>query len=177
MVEIIETIIQAVWLMLPAYISNPTAVVFGGGTPIDFGKNWKDGKRILGDGKTFRGLIGGTACGVIIGLIQMQFTPSWFLGDFTLLVIFSLSFGALLGDSVKSFFKRRLGYNRGMKMPFIDQLDFVAGAWVVTYLLEPQWFTQNFTLGIIIVILVLTPVLHRITNIIGYYMKLKKEPW
>ena len=177
MVEIIETIIQAVWLMLPAYISNPTAVVFGGGTPIDFGKNWKDGKRILGDGKTFRGLIGGTACGVIIGIIQMWFPPFDFLGNFTLLAIFSLSFGALLGDSVKSFFKRRLGYNRGMKLPFIDQLDFVAGAWVVTCLLELQWFTQNFTLGIIIVILVLTPVLHRITNIIGYYMKLKKEPW
>ena len=177
MAEIIEIIIQALWLMLPAYIANPAAVVFGGGTPIDFGKNWKDGKRILGDGKTFRGLIGGTACGVILGIIQMQYSPSDFLGSFTLLAIFSLSFGALLGDSVKSFFKRRMGYDRGGKLPIVDQLDFVAGAWIVTYMLEPEWFMENFTLQILIVILVLTPLLHRVTNIVGYYMKLKKEPW
>lgn len=177
MAGITEIIIQAVWLMLPAYISNPTAVVFGGGTPIDFGKNWKDGKRILGDGKTFRGLIGGTICGLVIGIIQMQYVPFEYLGKFTLLAVFSLSFGALLGDMVKSFFKRRLAYERGMKLPFIDQLDFVAGAWVLTYLLEPKWFSGNFTFWIIIVIIVLTPILHRITNIIGYHMKLKKEPW
>ena len=177
MAGITEIIIQAMWLMLPAYIANPTAVVFGGGTPIDFGKNWKDGKRILGDGKTFRGLVGGTACGVIIGIIQMKYAPFGFLGGFTLLAIFSLSFGALLGDMIKSFFKRRLGFNRGMKMPLIDQLDFVAGAWVLTYLLEPEWFSANFTFWIIVVILMLTPVLHRLTNIAGYYMKLKKEPW
>lgn len=177
MAVITEIIIQALWLMLPAYIANPSAVVFGGGTPIDFGKNWKDGKRILGDGKTFRGLIGGTVCGVILGIIQMRFSPFDFIGDFTLLAIFSLSFGALLGDSVKSFFKRRMGYDRGGKLPLVDQLDFVAGAWIITYLLEPQWFIQNFTFGTIIVILVFTPLLHRITNIIGYYMKLKKEPW
>lgn len=177
MAGITEIIIQALWLMLPAYIANPAAVVFGGGAPVDFGKNWKDGKRILGDGKTFRGLIGGTACGVIIGIIQMLYSPSGFPGEFKLLAIFSLSFGALLGDMVKSFFKRRTGYERGEKLPFIDQLDFVAGAWIVTYLLEPEWFLENFTFWIIIVIIVLTPVLHRITNIIGYYMKLKKEPW
>ena len=177
MAEIIEIIIQALWLMLPAYIANPAAVVFGGGTPIDFEKNWKDGKRILGDGKTFRGLIGGTACGVILGIIQMQYSPFEFLGGFTYLVIFSLSFGALLGDSVKSFFKRRMGYERGGKLPLVDQLDFVAGAWIVTYMLEPEWFMENFTLQILIVILVLTPLLHRVTNIVGYYMKLKKEPW
>lgn len=177
MAGIIEIITQAVWLMLPAYISNPTAVVFGGGTPIDFGKNWKDGKRILGEGKTFRGLIGGTICGLIIGIIQMQYVPFEYLGNFTLLAVFSLSFGALLGDMVKSFFKRRLSYDRGMKLPFIDQLDFVAGAWVLTYLLEPEWFSGNFTLWILIVVIVLTPILHRVTNIIGYHMKLKKEPW
>lgn len=177
MAGITEIIIQALWLMLPAYIANPAAVVFGGGAPVDFRKNWIDGKRILGDGKTFRGLIGGTACGVIIGIIQMLYSPSGFPGEFTLLAIFSLSFGALLGDMVKSFFKRRIGYERGEKLPFIDQLDFVAGAWIVTYLLEPEWFLENFTFWIIIVIIVLTPALHRITNIIGYYMKLKKEPW
>ena len=33
------------------------------------------------------------------------------------------------------------------------------------------------TLPILIVILILTPVLHRSVNIIGYRIKVKKEPW
>ncbi len=170
-------ILKASWLMLPAYIANPTAVVFGGGTPIDFGKNWKDGRRILGDGKTFRGLIGGTVCGIIIGLIQMQVPPQFSLGAFTLGAIVALSFGALLGDIVKSFFKRRLGLARGAKFPLVDQLDFVAGAWIMVYIVDPKWFTDNFTFWIMITVIVFTPILHRLTNIFGYYIKLKKEPW
>jgi len=47
MYEIFKIIGQAIWLMLPAYTANPMAVVFGGGTPIDLGKKWIDGKRIL----------------------------------------------------------------------------------------------------------------------------------
>lgn len=172
---VIVVIAKAVWLMLPAYIANPTAVVFGGGTPIDFGKNWRDGRRIFGNGKTFRGLLGGTACGIMTGLIQMQFSPAW--APFTLTVIITLSFGALLGDILKSFFKRRLGLERGAKFPLVDQLDFVAGAWVLTYIFSPQWFSDNFTFWIIITVILLTPILHRITNILGYIVKLKKEPW
>ncbi|MCZ7379960.1 MAG: CDP-2,3-bis-(O-geranylgeranyl)-sn-glycerol synthase [Candidatus Methanoperedens sp.] len=170
-------ILKASWLMLPAYIANPTAVVFGGGTPIDFGKNWKDGRRILGDGKTFRGLIGGTVCGIIVGLIQMQAPSQFSWGAFTLAAIVALSFGALLGDIVKSFFKRRLGLARGAEFPLVDQLDFVAGAWILSYIVEPKWFIENFTFGIIITVIIFTPILHRLTNIIGYYAKLKKEPW
>jgi CDP-2,3-bis-(O-geranylgeranyl)-sn-glycerol synthase len=174
---IIVTVIKASWLMLPAYTANPTAVVFGGGKPIDFGKNWRDGRRILGDGKTFRGLFGGIACGIIIGLIQMQISPLWYLGIFTFTSVITLSMGALLGDIVKSFFKRRLGLKRGAKFPLVDQLDFVVGAWILTYIFDPVWFTDNFTFWIIITVLILTPLLHRLTNILGYYLKLKKEPW
>ncbi|MDP2766127.1 MAG: CDP-2,3-bis-(O-geranylgeranyl)-sn-glycerol synthase [Candidatus Methanoperedens sp.] len=163
--------------MLPAYIANPTAVVFGGGAPIDFGKNWRDGRRILGSGKTFRGLFGGTACGVIIGLLQRQATASDIFIIPSITAIITLSSGALLGDIVKSFFKRRLGFERGAKLPLVDQLDFVAGAWIFTYIFDPQWFNDNFTFWIIITVLILTPMLHRLTNILGYYIKVKKEPW
>lgn len=174
---IIATVIIALWLMLPAHIVNPTAVVFGGGKPIDFGKKWRDGRRILGDGKTFRGLFGGIACGIIIGLIQMQILPLSYLGIFTITSIITLSVGAILGDILKSFFKRRLGLERGAKFPLVDQLDFVVGAWILTYIFDPVWFTNNFTFWIIITVLILTPLLHRLTNILGYYLKLKKEPW
>src|SRR5659263_567208 len=183
MFEIFEIItgliLKASWLMLPAYRANPTAVVVGGGTPLDLGKNWRDGRRIFGEGKTFRGLIGGTACGVIIGLIQMQVTSLQYLGTITFLSIFMLSFGALIGDMTKSFFKRRLGYERGAEFPLVDQLDFVAGAWILTYAFDPVWFSKNFLAlpWIMVTVVLFTPLLHRLTNIIGYYAGLKKEPW
>jgi CDP-2,3-bis-(O-geranylgeranyl)-sn-glycerol synthase len=177
--NILELIVKASWLMLPAYLANPTAVVFGGGTPVDFKKNWHDGRRIFGDGKTYRGLIGGTASGVATGLIQMQITSLQYLGTSTLISICMLSFGALLGDMAKSFFKRRLGYERGAKFPLVDQLDFVAGAWIMTYAFDPVWFSDNFLASpwILVTVVLFTPLLHRLTNIIGYYAGLKKEPW
>ncbi|MDD5617047.1 MAG: CDP-2,3-bis-(O-geranylgeranyl)-sn-glycerol synthase [Candidatus Methanoperedens sp.] len=166
--------------MLPAYISNSMAVVFGGGTPMDLGMKLPDGKRVLGEGKTMRGLAGGTACGIAIGLLQIyvaltfgiQYVP-------TITAIITLSFGALLGDIVKSFFKRRIGLVRGAELPLIDQLDFVAGAWILTYIFDPVWFTEHFISSpwIILTVIVLTPILHRLTNIFGYNIKLKKEPW
>ncbi len=177
MLPVIEVVIKALWLMLPAYIANPTAALFGGGTPIDFGKKWHDGHRILGDGKTFRGLVGGAVCGIVIGILEMQVSAGEPFVMPPVSVVIALSFGALLGDIVKSFFKRRLGFKRGVGLPLIDQLDFVAGAWVLAYIVDPQWFIGNFKLPIIITVLIVTPILHRATNIIGYHIKVKKEPW
>ena len=181
-IYVVGTVILAIWLMIPAYISNPMAVVFGGGTPIDMGLKWIDGQRILGDGKTIRGLVGGTACGIIAGLIQI-YAASAFNNPIVpippLAAVITLSFGALLGDLIKSFFKRRIGFVRGAELPLIDQLDFVAGAWLLTYIFDPVWFTEHFisSPSIIVTVLVLTPILHRLTNIFGYNIKLKKEPW
>ena len=181
------TVVLAIWLMLPAYIANSMAVVFGGGTPMDLGMKLPDGKRVLGEGKTLRGLVGGTACGIAAGLLQIfvvpifgiQYLPTIIQYVPTITAIITLSFGALLGDIVKSFFKRRIGFVRGAELPLIDQLDFVAGAWLLTYIFDPVWFTKYFISypWIIVTVLVLTPILHRLTNIFGYNIKLKKEPW
>ena len=62
-----ELFLQALWLILPAYVANASAVLVGGGTPIDFGKLWKDGKRIFGDGKTWQGLFAGGFVGMTAG--------------------------------------------------------------------------------------------------------------
>lgn len=176
---VLGIVLFAMWLMLPAYTSNPMAVVFGGGTPIDRGMKWQDGRRILGDGKTIRGLVGGTACGIAAGLIQIYAGTAFGIPIPTITAVITLSFGALLGDIVKSFFKRRIGFVRGAELPIIDQLDFVAGAWLLTYIFDPVWFNTYFISSpwIIVTIVVLTPILHRLTNIFGYNIKLKKEPW
>ena len=174
--------------MLPAYLPNSMAAVFGGGRPIDGGKTMKDGRRILGDGKTFRGLFAGTLCGMLLGLSQMYYLahnssilgvelPSFGKGLAALLVIFTLAFGSLLGDLSMSFVKRRIGLKRGAPLPVIDQLDFVMGAWLLTFIASPAWFTSNFTFSIIVAVLVVTPLLHVSTNIVGYFIGVKNEPW
>jgi CDP-2,3-bis-(O-geranylgeranyl)-sn-glycerol synthase len=88
-----------------------------------------------------------------------------------------LAFGALLGDMAKSFVKRRLGKDRGQSWPIADQYDLVAGAFLLMLALDPAWLFANITLPILIVILILTPILHRAVNIIGYLCRVKKEPW
>ena len=119
-------IIQAFWLVIPIYIANASAVIMGGGTPIDFNKKYKDGKRILGDGKTWRGLLSGTFIGMTAGfglVIAGNYINSSEYGylqvntfeGFPLMIplLFSLCCGALLGDIIESFFKRRIGKDRG----------------------------------------------------------------
>lgn len=186
--EIIFIVLSSLWLFLPAYLPNNFAVVFSGKIPIDFGKSFK-GKRIFGDGKTWSGLIFGTFFAMLFGIIQMVFLlffpifPSF--GTFEnlnfLIVLFCLSFGSLFGDLIKSFFKRRLGYERGEKLPVLDQYDFVIGAFLFLFIFQRDWFLLNFYYGYkwigIIAILILTPILHRVVNIIGYKKKYKKEPW
>jgi CDP-2,3-bis-(O-geranylgeranyl)-sn-glycerol synthase len=92
-------------------------------------------------------------------------------------VLLGLSLGAMAGDIVASFFKRRMGMERGAALFLVDQLDFVIGSWALTLLLAPGWFTENFTPMVLFIVLIITPILHRVTNIIGYKIKAKKEPW
>lgn len=181
-----EIIIQALWLILPAYVTNASALLLGGGTPIDFGKTWKDGRRILGDGKTWQGLFAGTFIGMISGfglsvvakyavLIDFPIPLDDFTGfPFMIPIIFSLCFGALLGDLIESFFKRRVGKTRGEDWIPFDQLDFILGVLFfsfimssflhITQLLSFNWFTFNFSIYHIFVLLILTPFVHLFAN-------------
>jgi CDP-2,3-bis-(O-geranylgeranyl)-sn-glycerol synthase len=177
---ILIPLISAFWVMLPAYLPNPVAALCGGGLPVDLGRNYSDGKRIFGDGKTYRGLFAGILAGILIGFIQIwaQNQYGWtFLPQLTILSITLLAIGALLGDLVKSFFKRRFGKERGAKWPVADQYDLVAGAFVLLLIFNTQWLFATITLPVLIAILILTPVLHRAMNILGYMVKVKEVPW
>jgi CDP-2,3-bis-(O-geranylgeranyl)-sn-glycerol synthase len=177
---VIISLLSAFWIMLPAFLPNPVAALLGGGTPIDGGRNFSDGRRVFGDGKTFRGLIFGILAGIGIGLVQIQAYGVYgltYLPEHTFLSIILLASGALLGDLAKSFFKRRVGKDRGAKWPVADQYDLVIGAFVLILIFDFNWFATNVTLPVIIIILIITPVLHRATNIIGYIIKVKEVPW
>ncbi|MFH0966150.1 MAG: CDP-2,3-bis-(O-geranylgeranyl)-sn-glycerol synthase [Methanobacteriota archaeon] len=171
---------SAFWLMLPAYVPNSAAAAVGGGIPIDGGRCWSDGRRILGDGKTVRGFIGGVLCGCFIGGIQILVQSTQFFSSLPALnplVVILLAVGALAGDMVKSFFKRRTGIKRGGKWPIVDQYDFVVGAFVFLLIGDPTFAFFTLTLPMIFVILIITPVLHRVVNIIGYKLGVKDVPW
>lgn len=55
----VATLIFSMLFIVPAYFSNAGMVIVGGGKPLDRGKNWRDGRRILGDHKTVSGLVKG----------------------------------------------------------------------------------------------------------------------
>ena len=177
---ILELILVAIWAMLPAYIPNNAAVLAGGGSPIDGGRRWR-GKRILGDGKTWRGTAAGITTGALLALALNRVAPTAILGvttpHFPVAAILSLPAGAMAGDIAGSFVKRRLGTDRGAPVPGIDQLDFVIGALLLTVIAAPGWFSRTFTLPVIGVVFVITPVLHVLTNVIGYVIGQKQEPW
>ena len=91
--------------------------------------------------------------------------------------IFLLSCGALLGDLVKSFFKRRLDKQRGEEWLIADQYDLVVGAFVMVLLFNPSWVFSPINPAIALWIIVATPLLHRGVNIIGYLAGVKDVPW
>jgi CDP-2,3-bis-(O-geranylgeranyl)-sn-glycerol synthase len=180
-------ILEALFFILPAYISNGCAslskfipLLCNWNTPIDFGNEYR-GKRILGDGKTFRGLFFGTFSGVLTGVLQyfiVQKVELKYLVDyngasltFFILVGLLLGFGALFGDLVKSLIKRRIGIKRGQPWPPFDQLDFIVGSILITSLLFfPGW-------KVALILFIITPAIHLLTNVIAYKLKLKDVWW
>jgi CDP-2,3-bis-(O-geranylgeranyl)-sn-glycerol synthase len=187
--DIIIAILTGLWLTVPSYLPNSSAAFFGGGTPMDFGKKMKDGTRILGDGKTWKGAIAGTAAGFVIGFIQLGLLYSFDypLGDYgntalwTLGILFCLGGGAIFGDLLGSFVKRRLKVERGAKFPILDQYDFLIGSWLLILIFAFDWFKEFYLEGDaifgLVAVLIMTPLLHRAVNIIGFKMGKKDVPW
>ena len=180
--DVLAVVVTAVWAMLPAYLPNNVAVVAGGGRPIDGGRTW-GGRRLLGDGKTWRGTAAGVVAGAAVALLLNALQPAVApavgvaLPTFPAAAAVALPAGAMLGDVVASFGKRRTGRERGAAFPIVDQLDFVAGALLLTALVAPSWFAATFTVPVLVTVVVLTPLLHVGTNVIGYALGLKAEPW
>ena len=159
---ILSLSLLTLWLYLPGFLANTFAMMWGkwlpktgyGPWPIDGGRNWRDGNRLLGDGKTWNGLIGGSLtsgllCVLIVAImgdapnssnIQSAifahpltgYEGSWFDIGSPYIAAFILGtflgFACLVGDSTGSFFKRRRGMKRegniSSKAPLLDTLPF-----------------------------------------------------
>jgi CDP-2,3-bis-(O-geranylgeranyl)-sn-glycerol synthase len=181
--DVFAVVAVAFWSMLPAYVPNNVAVLAGGGPPIDGGRTL-GGRRLLGDGKTWRGTIAGVAGGAVLALALDAGAPAVrdlsgidAVPGFPLAVVVALPLGAMLGDILASFLKRRSGRERGAAVPGLDQLDFVVGALALAAAADSGWFTETFTVPILVVVLVITPILHLGTNYVAYLLGLKDVPW
>ncbi len=172
----LDIIINSFWLIIPAYCANLSPVLLKGKYPIDFRKNFVDGFRLFGDGKTIEGLFGGVFFGIFIGLLLIYLQP--FITQFyalhfqhNFLTIFLLTTGAILGDIVGSFIKRRFRIRRGDPTPLLDQLDFLILALVIVSIII------DLKLSWVIFLVIVTPLIHYSANICAFLLKLKSKPW
>ncbi len=137
-----QPVLQIFYFFLPAYLSNMSPVVvrpwFSAlAVPID-GKKTFRGKRLLGDHKTWRGLIAGIIVGAMTYELQRFASEAGVASDLALIDYGAhpllpgilMGLGAGVGDSVKSFFKRRIDIEPGASWPVFDQLDFFFGAYL-----------------------------------------------
>ncbi len=163
--DIVTLLFEAFKFIFPAYCANAVPVLAGGGLAIDFGTNFVDGKRLFGKNKTFRGFFFGLAVGVAVGLIEYT------LFDYPFLFSLLSPLGALMGDLVAAFLKRRIGIAPGGLLPVVDQIDFVIGAIVFSLPLAILY------LELAVMVIIITPPIHLLTNFFAYKLKLKNNPW
>ena len=115
---------------------------------------------VLGIIGTFYGDLSVLTGGIIDLPVYGSITGGLILG-------FLMAFGALLGDLVGSFIKRRIGLQSGEPAPIMDQLDFVVGALILSLLVvKISW-------EFFIIVAVLTLILHLGSNMIAYLLGIK----
>jgi CDP-2,3-bis-(O-geranylgeranyl)-sn-glycerol synthase len=172
-------IVYSLVFILPAYVANSVPVILGGVAPMDFGRNFFDKRRILGNGKTWYGFFGGLFCGILASIALAFILPGSELdvfggrADYYLASGILLSSGALFGDLAGSFIKRRIGAKHGQSM-LLDQLTFILGAFAFCY---PLGLSLAYRPENIIFLVLATYFIHRMANSAAHYMGLKRVPW
>ena len=161
--------------LIPLYIANSAPVVLGGGPPLDFGMTLQDKRRLLGKSKTLRGFVAGILAGTVVGgLIASYYVlPFFSSAQEQFIAFFLVGLGAMSGDTIGSFIKRRVGVEPGGPF-FLDTFLFVVVSLLFVLpiakaqLYEP--FNVLFFVGLSIVV-------HRGSNAAANRLGLKKVPW
>lgn len=185
--NLLSMLLSVLWFFVPAYLAN-MAPVFASrfawweflNTPVDFAYKYK-GEFLFGSHKTWRGFAVGilwATFGVIFQYLmyeQRGFLYSISLIDYSahslLLLGFLFGFGALFGDLMKSFFKRRMKIGSGKKFIPFDQLDYTIGTLLfLSPVIFPGW-------AFVATALLLNFLLHILANGIGFVLKIKKVWW
>lgn len=184
--QVLKELFFAFWFFGPAGLANVFAFASGKikflrpyNYPVDFGLRIR-GKRILGSHKTIRGFVVGTILAILGVYTQVLFynTMPWqqvvlpinYNEINPILLGFLLGFGALLGDAIKSFFKRQWGIQPGRSWVPFDQIDYIVGGIALSYFYYPlEWYQY-------VLIAFMWVVIHPLGTFIGYLLKLKRKP-
>ena len=174
------------WFFGPSGIANVVAFASGKisflkkySYPVDLGIKFR-GKRILGTHKTIRGFICGTIAAILIVYLQIflykniPFLQKLIRLDYNfinpIILGFLSGFGALFGDSFKSFFKRQFNIQPGKSWFPFDQIDYILGGVFFTA------FYIKLSLLEYVLLFIVWFLIHPLSTLIGYLLKLKEEP-
>ncbi|MBD3186942.1 CDP-archaeol synthase [Candidatus Bathyarchaeota archaeon] len=158
--------------------------------------------RVLGAGKTIEGALAGTTIGILGGIVQLLLAPAFqfislkwhgFYGSLLVAngdIMFYIAWnrtsmiralifppGAILGDMMGSFIKRRMHVNRGESLPLLDQLDFIIG--VILFSLVSHGIGASLIQVsplYLVPIIILTPLIHLAVNRVAFKTGIKDVP-
>ncbi len=163
----------------PIMISNAAPALLGGGFPVDFYKNFFDGKRILGDHKTIQGLLTGILSGLFASIVVFYLAHDLMvlrygtLGlQYPMWIGILMGWGSNFGDMFGSFIKRRINIQSGGSFPVFDQSGYILfgllWSWPIFKVMPWQF---------IVTILIIAPLLHLGSNVLAYKLGAKDVPW
>ncbi len=148
--------------------------------PIDGGKTI-NGRPILGRNKTWRGIIAGIVAATFVVWLQKIMVESWpwlyntvsqidyhNMNVFLFGLLFAI--GALGGDMIESFFKRRLNIASGQTWFPFDQIDYILGGILATI------FFITLTVYQYLWLIFLWTILHLLSALVGWLLGLKDRP-
>jgi CDP-2,3-bis-(O-geranylgeranyl)-sn-glycerol synthase len=159
-------IITAALLFIgPSYVANAAPLLLGGGRTLDGGRKLSDGQPIFGSHKTIRGVLAGVIAGTLVGFGESFIDSRLIVGGLM------IALGAVLGDLLGAFVKRRLRVEPGKAFPILDQLDFILGGLLLGYAFLPISVISA------VLVVVVTPPIHLATNYGAYLLGIKKTQW
>ena len=188
----LKLIFACLWYLLPAALGNHNASCGNRlplpevlkkpleklAVPIDSGKTL-NGREIFGKNKTWRGFLVGAITGILVAGIQaLLFFNSDFFKNNTLIDYEQVNFvlvgalmglGALLGDLIESFIKRRLNKPSGRPWFPWDQIDWIIGAMVLSSVVYRP------SAKVVVVTLVLFTIVHLCSDRVVCWMGIKKR--
>lgn len=178
-------IISCLYFFLPAYFANMTPplakkakILNFLAKPIDFNKKFF-GKPILGSHKTFRGAILAFLVGFSTAIFQRFLYRFYLIQRISILdyskiniffFAFLISFGAVFGDLIFAFIKRRLNLPPGAPFLPFDQTNYVIGAAIFL-------IPFKIKISVWLTLFVFTFFLHIIVNRLGYHLKIHQAKW
>src|SRR5271165_1569908 len=162
-------VLKLVYLMLPAYLANmaPPFTRFWTGWNRPINNEW------FGDHKTIVGFGAGLIVAVAVVFVQSRINCHEGMVSYDRWPLLGLAFGfgAMGGDSMKSFVKRRIGIAPGRPWIPMDQLDFVVGS-----LLLIGWWAKVTWLDIAL-ILAISFLGDIVINHLSYALGIRNTRW